>query len=186
MKRSTIFSFCQYPNTISCVCVLFILLNAECRVSHSYFRGEVTALTMYLENFISPRRSDTRSADSMPWHCERTHRRIAAQRQLVNTRSQTSAGTILLGLHLSFPLKKFKIIRTSYYIRRKTILENKGHSVSPDQMLAVDTPTLCKLLCCGRQTAVQIGDLAHARITMNSRVLWSVQRIREYLYDISC
>ena len=53
-------------------------------------------------------------------------------------------------------------------------------------MLAVDTPTLCKLLRCGRQTAVQIGDLAHARITMNSRVLWSVQRIREYLYDISC
>ena len=89
-------------------------------------------------------------------------------------------------LHLSFPLKKIKIIRTSYYIRRKSILENKGHSVSPDQMLAVDTPTLCKLLCCGRQTAVQIGDLAHARITMNSRVLWSVQRIREYLDDISC
>ena len=89
-------------------------------------------------------------------------------------------------LHLSFPLKKLKPIRTSKYIRRKFILENTGHSVSPDQMLAVDTPTLCKLLCCGRQTAVQIGDLAHARITMNSRVLWSVQRIREYLYDISC
>ena len=34
--------------------------------------------------------------------------------------------------------------------------------------------------------AVQIGDLAHARITMNSRVLWSVQRVKEYLYEISC
>ena len=65
-------------------------------------------------------------------------------------------------------------------------MENKGHSINPDQMLAVDTPTLCKRLGCGRQTAVQIGDLAHARITMNSRVLWSVQRIREYLDDISC
>ena len=42
-----------------------------------------------------------------------------------------------------------------------------------------------KLLCCGRHTAVQIGDLANARITMNTRVLWSVQRIKEYLYDIS-
>ena len=48
-----------------------------------------------------------------------------------------------------------------------------------------NTDTLCKLLCCGRHTAVQIGDLANARITMNTRVLWSVQRIKEYLYDIS-
>jgi len=63
-------------------------------------------------------------------------------------------------------------------------LENKNTTLSPDKMLAVDTPTLCELLCCGRQTAVQIGDLAHARITMNSRVLWSVQKVREYLYDI--
>ena len=46
-------------------------------------------------------------------------------------------------------------------------------------------PEQCKLLCCGRHTAVQIGDLANARITMNTRVLWSVQRIKEYLYDIS-
>ncbi|MFR3175978.1 MAG: hypothetical protein ACLT3G_02885 [Acutalibacteraceae bacterium] len=52
--------------------------------------------------------------------------------------------------------------------------------------MAVDTESLCKLLDCGRHTAVQIGDLAHARITMNSRVLWSVQRVKEYLYEISC
>ena len=49
-----------------------------------------------------------------------------------------------------------------------------------------NTESLCKLLDCGRHTAVQIGDLAHARITMNSRVLWSVQRVKEYLYEISC
>ena len=53
-------------------------------------------------------------------------------------------------------------------------------------VLGVDTESLCKLLDCGRHTAVQIGDLAHARITMNSRVLWSVQRVKEYLYEISC
>lgn len=64
-------------------------------------------------------------------------------------------------------------------------MENNGNNLSPDKMLTVDTPTLCQLLCCGRQTAVQIGDLAHARITMNTRVLWSVQRVREYLYNIS-
>ena len=64
--------------------------------------------------------------------------------------------------------------------------KRKPNDLSPDQCLAVDTESLCKLLDCGRHTAVQIGDLAHARITMNSRVLWSVQRVKEYLYEISC
>lgn len=63
--------------------------------------------------------------------------------------------------------------------------KRKPNDLPPEQCLAVDTDTLCKLLCCGRHTAVQIGDLANARITMNTRVLWSVQRIKEYLYDIS-
>ena len=64
--------------------------------------------------------------------------------------------------------------------------KRKPNDLSPDQCLAVDTESLCKLLDCGRHTAVQIGNLAHARITMNSRVLWSVQRVKEYLYEISC
>lgn len=37
-------------------------------------------------------------------------------------------------------------------------------ALNTEQLLTVDTPTLCKLLCCGRYTAIQIGDLAHARI----------------------
>ena len=57
--------------------------------------------------------------------------------------------------------------------------KRKPNDLSPDQCLAVDTESLCKLLDCGRH-------LAHARITMNSRVLWSVQRVKEYLYEISC
>lgn len=57
--------------------------------------------------------------------------------------------------------------------------KRKPNDLPPEQCLAVDTDTLCKLLCCGRHTAVQIGDLANARITMNTRVLWSVQRIKE-------
>ena len=61
--------------------------------------------------------------------------------------------------------------------------KRKPNDLPPEQCLAVDTDTLCKLLCCGRHTAVQIGDLANARITMNTRVLWSVQRIKEYLYE---
>ena len=44
--------------------------------------------------------------------------------------------------------------------------KRKPNDLSPEQCLAVDTESLCKLLDCGRHTAVQIGDLAHARITI--------------------
>ena len=64
--------------------------------------------------------------------------------------------------------------------------KRKPNDLSPDQCLAVDTESLCKLLDCGRHTAVQIGDLAHARITMNSRVLWSVQRVRDLMLTEPC
>ena len=37
--------------------------------------------------------------------------------------------------------------------------KKKPNDLSPDQCLAVDTESLCKLLDCGRHTAVQIGDL---------------------------
>lgn len=51
--------------------------------------------------------------------------------------------------------------------------KRKPNDLPPEQCLAVDTDTLCKLLCCGRHTAVQIGDLANARITMNTRVYYN-------------
>ena len=62
--------------------------------------------------------------------------------------------------------------------------KRKPNDQPPEQCMHFYTDTLCKLLCWGRHTAVQIGDLANARITMNTRVLWSVQRIKEYLYYI--
>ena len=54
--------------------------------------------------------------------------------------------------------------------------KRKPNDLSPDQCLAVDTESLCKLLDCGRHTAVQIGDLAHARI---AAVKGSVQVTRD-------
>lgn len=58
--------------------------------------------------------------------------------------------------------------------------------------LAVDTEKLCELLSCGRPTAVKIGDLAKARIEVGvnetskrPRLLWNVQKIQEYLNEIS-
>ena len=78
-----------------------------------------------------------------------------------------------------------QIVRDHCNRKKEDDYGGKPNDLPPEQCLAVDTDTLCKLLCCGRHTAVQIGDLANARITMNTRVLWSVQRIKEYLYDIS-
>lgn len=85
----------------------------------------------------------------------------------------------------------YRHIRTSKEIIRNLLndLDNTtatSSALNTEQLLTVDTPTLCKLLCCGRYTAIQIGDLAHARIVTNSRVLWSVQRIKEYVYKIAC
>ena len=40
--------------------------------------------------------------------------------------------------------------------------KRKPNDLPPEQCLAVDTDTLCKLLCCGRHTAVQIGLNNHA------------------------
>lgn len=53
-----------------------------------------------------------------------------------------------------------------------------------------NTPAACTSACGTNPVtpiaAIQIGDLAHARIVTNSRVLWSVQRIKEYVYKIAC
>ncbi len=40
-------------------------------------------------------------------------------------------------------------------------------ALNTEQLLTVDTPTLCKLLCCGRYTAIQIGNLAPGRVTVD-------------------
>lgn len=64
--------------------------------------------------------------------------------------------------------------------------KRKPNDLSPDQCLAVDTESLCKLLDCGAAHGRPDRRPGHARITMNSRVLWSVQRVKEYLYEISC
>lgn len=51
--------------------------------------------------------------------------------------------------------------------------------------LTVDTQGLQNLLDCGRVTAVEIGSLAGARIEMGKRVLWNVNKVRQYLNAIS-
>ena len=51
--------------------------------------------------------------------------------------------------------------------------------------LAVTTDELQALLGCGRKSAVDVGELAEARIQLGKRVLWNVQKVQTYLNLIS-
>jgi hypothetical protein len=51
--------------------------------------------------------------------------------------------------------------------------------------LTVDTESLQALLGCGKKTAIEIGKLAEAKITMGRRVLWNVSKISKYLDSIA-
>lgn len=51
--------------------------------------------------------------------------------------------------------------------------------------LAVTTEELQELLSLGRQSAVQIGLEAGAKITVGKRVIWNKEKVKEYLYQIS-
>lgn len=51
--------------------------------------------------------------------------------------------------------------------------------------LTVTTDELQALLGCGRKSAVDIGELAEARIQLGKRVLWNVEKVKTYLNMIS-
>lgn len=51
--------------------------------------------------------------------------------------------------------------------------------------LAVTTDDLQNLLSCGRKSAVDIGEMAEAKIQLGRRVLWNVEKIKTYLNLIS-
>ena len=51
--------------------------------------------------------------------------------------------------------------------------------------LTVTTDELQSLLGCGRKSAVDIGEMAEARIQLGKRVLWNVEKVRIYLNLIS-
>lgn len=51
--------------------------------------------------------------------------------------------------------------------------------------IAVTTEELQYLLSCGRDSAIQLGESAEARIQIGRRVLWNVEKIKEYAKLIS-
>lgn len=56
---------------------------------------------------------------------------------------------------------------------------------SAKNRLAVDSFELQSMLGCGRGAAREIGEAAGARVQIGRRVLWNVDKVREYLYKIS-
>lgn len=53
------------------------------------------------------------------------------------------------------------------------------------EKLAVSSAELEELLGCGRTAAKKIGEEAGAKIQLHSRVLWNVQKLKEYLNKVS-
>ncbi len=54
-----------------------------------------------------------------------------------------------------------------------------------DMPLAVDVDKLAAMLSCGHVTARKIGEYANARIVIGRRVLYSVDKVRDYLNNIA-
>lgn len=51
--------------------------------------------------------------------------------------------------------------------------------------LTVDTETLSSMLSCGLSTARKIGEQAGAKIVIGRRVLYSVEKVKNYLDCLS-
>lgn len=51
--------------------------------------------------------------------------------------------------------------------------------------IAITTNELQAMLSCGRYSAVQIGELAEARIQIGKRIFWNVEKVKSYINLIS-
>ena len=62
---------------------------------------------------------------------------------------------------------------------------NKPNRQEVENPIAVDIEKLSAMLSCGRGTARKIGAEAGAEIRVNRRVLYNVEKIKEYIDSIS-
>ncbi len=62
---------------------------------------------------------------------------------------------------------------------------HKSSKISISEKITVTTDELQELLSCGRDSAVQIGQTAGAKVKIGRRVFWNVEKIRRYVNDIS-
>ena len=61
----------------------------------------------------------------------------------------------------------------------------KKYKANACDKLTVNTEDLQALLGCGKKTAIEIGRLAEAKISMGRRVLWNVSKVSKYLDSIA-
>lgn len=62
---------------------------------------------------------------------------------------------------------------------------NKTSLREAEEVITVDIEKLSAMLSCGRATARKIGEQAEAKICIGRRVLYSVDRVRKYIGDVS-
>ena len=62
---------------------------------------------------------------------------------------------------------------------------NKTLLRETNQQIAVDIERLSAMLSCGRATARKVGEQAEAIICIGRRLLYSVDKVRQYLCDLS-
>lgn len=62
---------------------------------------------------------------------------------------------------------------------------NKTLLRETNQQVAVDIERLSAMLSCGRATARKVGEQAEARICIGRRVLYSVDKVKQYLSNLS-
>lgn len=60
----------------------------------------------------------------------------------------------------------------------------KNENIKTEKIL-VDMEELKDMLTCGRETAIKIGEKSQSKVMIGRRVLWNVQKIKEYLYNIA-
>ena len=63
---------------------------------------------------------------------------------------------------------------------------NKTSLREAEEVITVDIEKLSAMLSCGRATARKIGEQAGAKICIGKRVLYSVERVRKYIGNLSC
>ena len=59
------------------------------------------------------------------------------------------------------------------------------NGVDIQNKIAITTNELQAMLSCGRYSAVQIGELAVARIQIGKRIFWNVEKVKSYINLIS-
>lgn len=62
---------------------------------------------------------------------------------------------------------------------------NKTSLREAEETITVDIEKLSAMLSCGRATARKIGEQAEAKICIGRRVLYSVDRVRKYISNVS-